>query len=94
MAGGEVVATFIQNGNQVTGTVTFSSSPCFIDGTVSGGVVSGSNFSGALNFGSEIRITIATSVSSDNNSIAGGYAVNVNSTPCSGDSGQITLVRR
>lgn len=91
---GTVAVEFFQtSGNPtVTGTVTFAGSPCFRAGTVVG-EQDGTAFNGTVQFGGGIVITLTATVTSNGQAVAGDYAVNMNTTNCSRDQGQFTLVR-
>lgn len=85
--GGEIVLSFTQNGSTASGTTTFSGSPCFAGGSVSG-AVAGNNFAGSLRAGG-IRVDVNLTVT--NNQMNGTYSV-ISGGACTGDSGTLSAV--
>jgi hypothetical protein len=92
---GTIAVEFFQSAGNgtVTGTISFTGSPCFRTGTIVG-TLNGTAFEGLVQFGGGVQITLMATVAADGKAASGGYAVNMNSTACSRDQGQFTLVRQ
>jgi hypothetical protein len=86
--GGTLESTLTQSGGEVDGDVTFTGSPCFAGGHVSG-TVDGRDFAATLSAGS-IRVSFDGTVSSA--SVDGTYSVS-EAGACTNDTGTFTLER-
>ncbi len=84
--GGSATLNATQSGASVTGSVSFSGSPCFASGAFSGSV-SGNTVRGSITAGG-IRVDVALTITG--NSASGTYN-SVSAGNCTGDSGTISL---
>ena len=88
---GDVSMTLAQSGRSMTGWMSFTGSPCFVEGRVTGkvGVI---EVIGAFEAdGIQVRFSVAGD-GVDAEILTGTYSV-VSGAPCAGDSGSITLAR-
>lgn len=89
--GGSIDLMITQNGSAITGSVTFTGSPCFAGGAITGNV-SGFNVTATLNAGG-IVVSLAGTVSgAGSDQMNGTYDV-VSAGACTGDTGTVTLTR-
>lgn len=86
--GGGVGVRFDQSGNQASGEITFTGSPCFAGGEI-GGTVEGSLFDGSLRAGS-VRVDLSSNVTT--NQMNGTYRT-VSGGMCTGDTGTFSVAR-
>jgi hypothetical protein len=85
----EVVIT--QTGNSITGSISFTGSPCFSGGPITG-FVNGANITATLNAGG-IQVNVAGAVSGvAQDDLNGTYNV-VSAGACTGDTGTASLTR-
>jgi hypothetical protein len=88
---GQLDVTITQTGNTITGSISFTGSPCFAGGPLTG-FVNGANITGMLSAGG-IQVNIAGAVSGvTQDDLNGTYNV-VSAGACTGDTGTATLVR-
>jgi uncharacterized protein (TIGR03437 family) len=87
---GLLSANLIQSGSTLTGTASFSGSPCFSGGTVAG-TVSGSYLSASLDVGEGQTVSLSATINPTDTSINGSYTLTGGSCAPSGDSGTFSL---
>ena len=91
-SGGNLSISLIQNGSSVSGAATFSNTPCFSGGSVSGTCM-GDNFSCAVT-GNGTHIFFNTTMSGPANDVmTATYAVNSGGA-CTGEHGTASLNRQ
>jgi hypothetical protein len=88
---GSIDATLTQTGSSISGSVSFTGSPCFAGGPISGNV-GGANIAAALNAGG-IHVTFSAAVSGVGDDMMNGTYSVVSAGACTGDTGTITLTR-
>jgi hypothetical protein len=88
---GDIDATLVQTGGAVTGSVSFTGSPCFAGGPITG-IVSGDTINASLIAGG-IQVDLSGAVSGSGNDMMNGTYDTVSAGACTGDTGTITLTR-
>jgi hypothetical protein len=86
--GGAGVLDLTQSGDSVTGTVSFTNSPCFSSGSISGSLVA-DTFTAAVTAGA-IDVTVTGTLTG--NQMSGTYDA-ISAGACTGDTGTLTLSR-
>lgn len=86
-----LAGTLSQSGNQISGTLTISGSPCAVSGALAG-TVSGTSVNLSLNEGGQ-SVTIAATASADGNSMTGTYQAPLGGCT-NGDSGTFSATRQ
>lgn len=86
--GGATTSTFAQAGGSLSGTIAFTSSPCFSSGNIAG-TVSGDDFVATVTAG-DIRVDLTGTVT--DNAYSGTYTA-TQAGACTGDTGTFTAKR-
>jgi uncharacterized protein (TIGR03437 family) len=87
---GALSANLNQSGSTFTGTASYTGSPCFSGGSITG-TINGSAISAIISVGSGQTVSLSATVNSTDTSISGTYSLSGGTCAPSGDAGTFSL---